>query len=96
MHTRNCSYDTHARWLKRLARLPWFCDLHSNPSSIISGFMDKSAAAQTFLMAISVVFVSYGIYIDQGRVMHKFTLCEFGTYILACLCFMNLHAAFNL
>ena len=74
MHTRNCSYDTHARWLKLLARLPWSCDLHSEPSSIISGFMDKSAAAQTFLMTITVVLVSYGIYIDQGRVMHKSTL----------------------
>ena len=74
MHTRNCSYDTHARWLKLLARLPWSCDLHSEPSSIISGFMDKSAAAQAFLMTITVVLVSYGIYIDQGRVMHKSTL----------------------
>ena len=74
MHTRNCSYDTHARWLKRLACLPWSCDLYSSPSSIISGNMHKSGAAQTFLMTISVVFVSYGIYIDQGRVMHKFTL----------------------
>ena len=74
MHTRNCSYDTHARWLKLLARLPWCCDLYSNPSSIVSGNMDKTAAAQAFLMTISVVFVSYGIHIDQGRIMHKFTL----------------------
>ena len=31
MHTRNCCYDTHARWLKLLARLLWCCDLCNNP-----------------------------------------------------------------